>query len=52
MATGRITDLWHRKDRTRTTRYGKGKRWQAVWTNGQGQRRRSPSTTKTAPNLG
>lgn len=36
MATGRIDDLWHRKDRTRTTRYGKGKRWQAIWTNGQG----------------
>lgn len=36
MATGRINDLWHRKDRTRTTRYGKGKRWQAIWTNGQG----------------
>ncbi|WP_404285256.1 tyrosine-type recombinase/integrase [Glutamicibacter arilaitensis] len=37
MATGRINDLWHRKDRTRTTRYGKGKRWQAVWTNGKGE---------------
>lgn len=32
MATGRIVDLWHRKDRTRTSRYGTGKRWQAVWT--------------------
>jgi len=37
MATGRINDLWHRKDRTRTTRYGTGKRWQAVWTNGAGK---------------
>lgn len=37
MATGRINDLWHRKDRTRTSRYGTGKRWQAVWTNGAGK---------------
>ena len=36
MATGRINDLWHRKDRTRTARYGKGKRWQAIWTDGAG----------------
>ncbi|MGP9528188.1 tyrosine-type recombinase/integrase [Glutamicibacter sp. AOP5-A2-18] len=34
MATGRINDLWHRKDRSRTTRYGSGKRWQAIWTDG------------------
>jgi len=37
MATGRINDLWHRKDRTRTARYGTGKRWQAIWTNGTGK---------------
>lgn len=37
MATGRIVDLWHRKDRTRTSRYGTGKRWQAVWTDGTGK---------------
>ncbi|MGH3651599.1 tyrosine-type recombinase/integrase [Glutamicibacter sp.] len=37
MATGRIVDLWHRKDRTRTTRYGTGKRWQAVWTDNTGK---------------
>lgn len=37
MATGRINDLWHRKDRTRTNRYGTGKRWQAVWTDGAGK---------------
>lgn len=37
MATGRINDLWHRKDRTRTTRYGTGKRWQAVWTDHTGK---------------
>lgn len=37
MATGRIVDLWHRKDRTRTTRYGTGKRWQAIWTDGHGK---------------
>ena len=36
MATGRVVDLWHRKDRTRTARYGKGKRWQAVWTDNKG----------------
>lgn len=38
MATGRIVDLWHRKDRTRTTRYGTGKRWQAIWTDDRGER--------------
>lgn len=37
MATGRINDLWHRKDRTRTNRYGTGKRWQAVWTDNTGR---------------
>ncbi|UTM47236.1 N-terminal phage integrase SAM-like domain-containing protein [Glutamicibacter mysorens] len=37
MATGRIVDLWHRKDRTRTSRYGTGKRWQAVWTDNTGK---------------
>lgn len=37
MATGRVTDTWHLKDkRTRSKRYGIGKRWQAVWTNDHG----------------
>ena len=37
MATGRVTDTWHLKDRkTRSKRYGIGKRWQAVWTDDRG----------------
>ncbi len=48
MATGRINDLWHRKDRTRTTRYGTGKRWQAVWTNDQGKETKKSFTYKDA----
>jgi integrase len=28
----RVDDRWVRKDKTRTPLYGKGKRWQAVWT--------------------
>lgn len=33
----RVNDLWLRKDRTRTARWGKGKRWQAIWTDGRGR---------------
>lgn len=37
MATGRVTDTWHLKDRkTRSKRYGVGKRWQAVWSDDRG----------------
>lgn len=45
----RVDDAWHNKDRTRTARYGKGKRWIAVWreTPGKPQRKRS-FTTKIA----
>ncbi|MBM7795807.1 tyrosine-type recombinase/integrase [Pseudoglutamicibacter cumminsii] len=45
----RVVDAWHNKDRTRTARYGKGKRWVAVWreTPGKPQRKRS-FTTKIA----
>lgn len=32
----RVVDLWLRRDRTRTTRYGKGNRWKAVRTDGAG----------------
>lgn len=28
----RVVDLWHRKDRSRSSRYGTGQRWRAVWT--------------------
>lgn len=30
----RVVDLWHKKDRTRSARYGEGKRWRAVWVEG------------------
>lgn len=30
--SARVDDRWHRKDRSRTADYGKGKRWQVVWT--------------------
>ncbi|ALQ31235.1 hypothetical protein AA310_05740 [Arthrobacter sp. YC-RL1] len=36
MGTGRINDLWHTKDKTPTSRYGIGKRWQAIWSDGHG----------------
>lgn len=35
-----IQDRWHRKDRTRTTRYGKGLRWQVEWVDAQGHKRK------------
>lgn len=44
----RVVDRWHRKDRTRTARYGQGKRWQAVWTDGAGGVRKSSHATKDA----
>ena len=44
----RVNDLWHRKDRTRTARYGTGKRWQAVWTDGAGREVKSSHATKDA----
>lgn len=44
----RIRDLWHKKDRTKTTRYGKGLRWQAIWTDGRGGRVSESFRTKDA----
>lgn len=35
-----IEDRWHRKDRTRTERYGKGLRWRVEWEDTQGKKRR------------
>jgi integrase len=37
----RVEDNWVRKDRTRTSLYGKGKRWRAVWTEGGKERKKS-----------
>ena len=31
MATGYVRDLWQTKDKRRTSRWGTGQRWQAVW---------------------
>lgn len=42
----RVVDLWHRKDRTKTARYGKGRRWQAVYTDGAGRERKTSHDTK------
>lgn len=42
----RVVDTWHRRDRTRTARYGKGKRWQAVYTDGRGAEQKRSFTTK------
>lgn len=35
-----LSDRWHRKDRTRTARYGKGLRWQVEWVDGAGAKRK------------
>ncbi|WP_181034113.1 tyrosine-type recombinase/integrase [Arthrobacter sp. GMC3] len=34
----RVVDLWHKKDRSRSARYGEGKRWRAVWTEGDSEK--------------
>lgn len=44
----RVVDLWLRKDKSRTTRYGKGLRWQAVWTDGRGGELKESHRTKDA----
>ena len=44
----RVQDLWLRKDRTQTDRYGKGRRWMAVWTDGTGRMVRTTHQTKDA----
>jgi integrase len=38
---GRVDDRWIRKDKTRTPLYGKGKRWQAVWTENGDEKKKS-----------
>ncbi|WP_043568769.1 tyrosine-type recombinase/integrase [Acaricomes phytoseiuli] len=43
----RVVDLWHTKDRKRTSRYGTGSRWQATWTAG-GVVRKKSFKSKTA----
>ncbi|MFF5791085.1 tyrosine-type recombinase/integrase [Paeniglutamicibacter sp. NPDC012692] len=49
MATGRINDTWLLKDRkTRSKRYGIGKRWQAVWTDGHGHEEKKSFELKDA----
>lgn len=37
----RVVDLWHTKDGERTERYGKGARWQAVWTEASRERKKA-----------
>lgn len=37
----RVVDLWHTKDGERTERYGKGARWQAVWTEADRERKKA-----------
>ncbi|WP_394253684.1 tyrosine-type recombinase/integrase [Arthrobacter pityocampae] len=44
----RVVDLWHRNDRTRSTLYGVGKRWQAVWVEDGRERKKSFSTKDEA----
>ena len=44
----RVDDRWTRKDKTRTALYGKGKRWQAVWTENGTERKESFHTKDAA----
>lgn len=44
----RTEDRWHRKDRTRTAEYGKGKRWRVVWQEPDGQERKRSFASKDA----
>lgn len=37
----RVVDRWTRRDKTRTPQYGKGKRWQAVWSEAGEERKKS-----------
>lgn len=49
MATGRTNDTWLLKDRkTRSKRYGIGKRWQAVWTDDRGNEEKKSFEFKDA----
>jgi integrase len=40
----RVIDLWHQSDRTRSSRYGKGSRWQAVWVEDSREKKKSFKT--------
>lgn len=42
----RVVDAWHNKDRTRTARYGTGKRWIAMWSDRPGTPERKKSFEK------
>lgn len=44
----RVRDLWTNKDKTRSSRHGKGLRWQAIWTNGRGSEVKKSHRTKDA----
>ena len=48
MGTGRIVDTWHKKDKTPSARYGAGKRWQSVWSDGCGGETKRSFLTKEA----
>lgn len=41
-----VVDLWHNKDRTRTKYYGNGRRWQAIYVDPEGKRKRPMFTTR------
>lgn len=41
-----VVDLWHKKDRSRSGRYGIGKRWQAIYHDAVGQRYKESFATK------
>lgn len=48
MATARVKDTWHLKDRkTRSTRYGIGSRWQVIWTDTAGAEQKRSFKTKS-----
>lgn len=44
----RVVDLWHTKTKKRTGRYGKGSRWQAVWTEPGGREAKKSFRTRDA----
>ncbi|MGP9031495.1 tyrosine-type recombinase/integrase [Glutamicibacter mysorens] len=48
MGTGRIVDTWHKKDKTPSTRFGIGQRWQGVWSDGKGGETKRSFQTKDA----
>lgn len=41
-----VVDLWHKKDRIRSGRYGIGKRWQAIYRDQTGQRHKESFATR------